>query len=364
MAKKEPEDKINTIVEAVQKDYGKDSLRRGFTGGIIACSVVSTGCLSLDLALGVGGLPRGRIIEVFGPESSGKTTLALTAVANAQIAGGVAAFIDSENNLDPSYAAKLGVNLDELLFSQPDSGEQAFDITERLIDSGKVDIIIVDSVAAMTPKAILEKGWDDKTMAALANLMSVGLAKLKAKVRRTNTILLFTNQLRDKVGQVMPGASPDITPGGRALKFYASVRIDVRRIASVKESASDNTKIGNMTKAKVIKNKVAPPFREAEFLIVFGKGISRAASLISMGVRASIIDKTGSWISYKEQRLGQGELAAIRFLEDNPDLMQKIELEIREKLLPKPTEKDELDDEIGEEDENVEQQDDSDPRKT
>ncbi|MET0729297.1 MAG: recombinase RecA, partial [Acidimicrobiales bacterium] len=285
---------------------------------------VSTGSLGLDMALGIGGLPRGRVIEVFGPESSGKTTLALHTVAEIQKAGGVAAFVDAEHALDPGYAQKLGVNLDDLLVSQPDTGEQALEIVDTLVRSGAVDIVVIDSVAALTPRAEIEGEMGDSHVGLQARLMSQALRKLTANLNKTNTIALFINQLREKIG-VMFG-SPETTPGGRALKFYSSVRLDIRRIESLKDGAEV---VGNRTRVKVVKNKVSPPFRQAEFDIMYGKGISREGSLIDLSVDLGIVKKSGAWFTYEGEQLGQGRENAKNFLAENPEIM----VEISDKVL-------------------------------
>src|ERR1041385_893474 len=289
--------------------------------------VIPTGSLSLDLALGVGGIPRGRIIEIFGPESSGKTTLTLHIVANAQREGGNAAFIDAEHALDPAYARKLGVNLDTLLVSQPDSGEQALEIAEMLVASNAVEVIVIDSVAALVPKAELEGEMGDSHVGLQARLMSQALRKLTGVVNRSNTSLIFINQIREKIG-VMFG-SPETTTGGRALKFYASVRIDIRRIETLKDGTEA---VGNRTRCKVVKNKVAPPFREAEFDIMYGEGISREGDLIDLGVAQSVIEKSGAWYTYKSERIGQGRENAKRYLKENPKILVDLEAKVRDAL--------------------------------
>jgi len=287
--------------------------------------------LCLDIALGIGGLPRGRVVEIYGPESSGKTTLTLHAVAEAQRAGGTAAFVDAEHALDPSYAEKLGVNMDELLVSQPDTGEQALEITDMLVRSGAVDLVVIDSVAALTPKAEIEGEMGDSHVGLQARLMSQALRKLTANIKRSNAIVIFINQIRMKIG-VMFG-SPETTSGGNALKFYASVRLDIRRIGSIKRGAEV---VGNETRVKVVKNKVAPPFREVTFDILYGEGISREGEMIDLGSGASIIDKSGAWYSYNGQRIGQGKDNVRNFLKENPDIAAEIDAKIREALLPKP----------------------------
>jgi len=291
--------------------------------------VVSTGSIGLDVALGIGGLPRGRVVEIYGPESSGKTTLTLQVIAEAQKLGGTAAFVDAEHALDPSYAEKLGVNVDELLVSQPDTGEQALEITDMLVRSGAVDIIVIDSVAALTPKAEIEGEMGDSHMGLQARLMSQALRKLTANIKRSNTMVVFINQIRMKIG-VMFG-SPETTTGGNALKFYASVRLDIRRIGALKKG---DEVIGNQTRVKVVKNKVAPPFKMAEFEILYGLGISREGELIDHGVSQGIVDKAGSWYSYGDDRIGQGKENVREYLKSNPDIAADIEAQIRAKLLP------------------------------
>jgi recombination protein RecA len=314
----------------IEKQFGKGSVMRlGDASDTYDVEAISTGSLGLDIALGVGGLPRGRIIEIYGPESSGKTTLTLQAIAETQRAGGTAAFVDAEHALDPVYAEKLGVNVQDLLVSQPDTGEQALEITDMLVRSGAVDIIVVDSVAALTPKAEIEGEMGDSHMGLQARLMSQALRKLTGNIKRSNTIVIFINQIRMKIG-VMFG-NPETTTGGNALKFYASVRLDIRRIGALK---SGDEVIGNQTRVKVVKNKVAPPFREAEFEIMYGAGISRTGEIIDIGVAQGLIEKSGSWYSYNGERIGQGKENARSFLEQHPDIAQEIEGKIREKLLP------------------------------
>jgi recombination protein RecA len=309
----------------IEKQFGKGSiLRLGSKDAIVPVSVISTGSIAVDSALGIGGVPRGRIVEVFGPESSGKTTLALQVVAEAQKRGGMAAFIDVEHALDPGYARKLGVDTDNLLVSQPDYGEQALEITGALIASGSIDVLVVDSVAALVPKAELDGEMGDSHMGLQARLMSQALRKLTGVVSKSRTCLIFINQIREKIG-VMFG-SPETTTGGRALKFYSSVRIDIRRIAALKDGESV---VGNRTKVKVVKNKMASPFREAEFDIIYGEGISREGEMIDMGVANNVIEKSGSWLSYKGERIGQGRENARQFLKDNTDIRGTIETEVR-----------------------------------
>ncbi len=315
----------------IEKQFGKGSVMRlGDASATYDVEAVSTGSLGLDIALGVGGLPRGRVIEIYGPESSGKTTLTLQAIAEAQRAGGTAAFVDAEHALDPVYAGKLGVNVQDLLVSQPDTGEQALEITDMLVRSGAVDIIVVDSVAALTPKAEIEGEMGDAHVGLQARLMSQALRKLTGNIKRSNTIVIFINQIRMKIG-VMFG-NPETTTGGNALKFYASVRLDIRRIGALKNGEEV---IGNQTRVKVVKNKVAPPFREAEFEILYGAGISRMGEIIDIGVAQGFVEKSGSWYSYNGERIGQGKENARTFLDQHPEIAQDIEGKIREKLLPR-----------------------------
>jgi recombination protein RecA len=315
----------------IEKQFGKGSVMRLGDSAIVRdVPVVSTGSLGLDVALGIGGLPRGRVVEIYGPESSGKTTLTLQVIAECQKAGGTAAFVDAEHALDPIYAEKLGVNLDDLLVSQPDTGEQALEITDMLVRSGAVDVIVVDSVAALTPKAEIEGEMGDSHVGLQARLMSQALRKLTGSIKRTNAMVIFINQIRMKIG-VMFG-SPETTTGGNALKFYSSVRLDIRRIGALKKG---DEVIGNQTRVKVVKNKVAPPFRQAEFEILYGSGISRQGEIIDLGAQHNIIDKSGSWYSYKGDRIGQGKDNARQFLIDHPDVAADIEGQLRELLLPK-----------------------------
>src|SRR5271157_5670045 len=319
---------LDLALGQIEKQFGKGSiLRLGSKDAIVPVSVISTGSISLDAALGVGGFPRGRVIEVFGPESSGKTTIALQVVAEAQKKGGIAAFIDVEHALDPAYARKLGVDIDNLLVSQPDYGEQALEITNHLTASGQIDVLVVDSVAALVPKAELDGEMGDSHMGVQARLMSQAMRKLTGVVSRSNTCLIFINQIREKIG-VMFG-NPETTTGGRALKFYSSIRADIRRIAAIKDG--DNV-IGNRTKVKVVKNKVASPFREAEFDIVYGEGISKEGDLLDLGVAQNLVEKSGSWFSYKGERIGQGRENARQFLKDNPDIREAIDTELRKAL--------------------------------
>jgi recombination protein RecA len=319
----------------IEKQFGKGSiLRLGAKEAIVPVAAIPTGSISVDYALGVGGLPRGRICEIFGPESSGKTTIALQVIAEAQKMGGMAAFIDVEHALDPVYAKKLGVDTDNLLVSQPDFAEQALEITAALVTSGSIDVLVVDSVAALVPKAELDGEMGDSHMGAQARLMSQAMRKLTGVVSKSNTCLIFINQIRDKIG-VMFG-SPETTTGGRALKFYSSVRLDIRRIAAIKDG---DVVTGNRTKVKIVKNKVASPFREAEFDIIYGEGVSREGDLLDMGVTHNVIEKSGSWFSYKGERIGQGRENVRQFMKDNPDMRSKLDTELRKVLgLNKATE--------------------------
>ena len=315
---------LETAMQQIEKLYGKGSIMRYGDNTDVNVEAIPTGSLALDVALGIGGVPKGRIIEIYGPESSGKTTLALHILAQAQKKGGEVAFVDAEHALDPTYARALGVNIDEMLISQPDTGEQALEITEALVRSGAIDVIVVDSVAALVPRAEIEGEMGDSYVGLHARLMSQALRKLTGAVGKTNTIVIFINQLREKVG-VMYG-NPEVTTGGRALKFYASVRIDVRRIEALKNGGEV---VGNRTRAKVVKNKVAPPFREAEFDIMYGEGIAHTGELVDLGVRLGIITKAGSWFSMGETRIGQGRDAAKKYLEENPDIAADVEAQIR-----------------------------------
>jgi recombination protein RecA len=319
---------IDIAVGQIEKQFGKGSIMRlGQRGAIVPMEAISTGSISIDYALGIGGLPRGRVIEIFGPESSGKTTLALQVIAEAHRNGGMAAFVDAEHALDAQYAQKLGVDLDNLLVSQPDNGEQALEIVEVLIRSNSVDVVVVDSVAALVPKAEIEGEMGEAQMGLQARLMSQALRKLTGVVSKSKTTLIFINQLREKIG-VMFG-NPETTTGGRALKFYASVRIDIRRIASIKDG---DQVIGGRTRVKVVKNKVAPPFREAEFDIMYGEGISREGDLIDLAVEKRIVEKSGAWFAYGGERLGQGRENAKQFLKDNPEVRRTIEERVRREL--------------------------------
>ncbi len=317
---------LDAVLLQIEKQYGKGSIMRlGEQAGSTEIEVIPSGCLTLDLALGIGGFPRGRIIEIYGPESSGKTTVALHAIAEAQKMGGVAAFIDAEHALDPVYAKKLGVNLDDLYVSQPDTGEQALDITDALVRSSAVDIIVVDSVAALTPKAEIEGDMGDTHVGLQARLMSQALRKLTAIVNKSKTCVIFINQLREKVG-VMFG-NPETTPGGKALKFYASMRLDIRKMDTLKDA---DGAMGNRTKAKVVKNKLAPPFRQAEFDIVFGEGISQEGCIMDMGVQFDIIGKSGAFYSYEGNKIAQGREKLRQYLRDNPEIKAEIEQKIRD----------------------------------
>ena len=315
---------IETAMQQIERTYGKGSIMRFGDNTVSNVEAISTGSLALDLALGIGGLPKGRIIEIYGPESSGKTTLALHVLAQAQKAGGEVAFIDAEHALDITYARALGVKVEDMLVSQPDTGEQALEITEALVRSGAIDVIVVDSVAALVPRAEIEGEMGDSFVGLHARLMSQALRKLTGAVGKTNTIVIFINQLREKVG-VMYG-NPEVTTGGRALKFYSSVRIDVRRIEALKNGSEI---IGNRTRAKVVKNKMAPPFREAEFDIMYGEGISMLGELIDLGVKLDLVQKSGSWYSMGETRIGQGRDSAKQYLRDNPEVAEKLESDIR-----------------------------------
>ncbi|HKX43401.1 MAG TPA: recombinase RecA [Burkholderiaceae bacterium] len=327
---------LQAALAQIEKQFGKGTIMRLGEGEVIDdIEVVSTGSLGLDLALGVGGLPRGRVIEIYGPESSGKTTLTLQAIAEMQRVGGTCAFIDAEHALDVQYAQKLGVNLQELLISQPDTGEQALEIVDALVRSASVDLVVVDSVAALTPKAEIEGEMGDSLPGLQARLMSQALRKLTSTIKKTNTMVIFINQIRMKIG-VMFG-SPETTTGGNALKFYASVRLDIRRIGSIKKGEEV---IGNETKVKVVKNKVSPPFKTAEFDILYGQGISREGEIIDMGVEAKVLEKSGAWYAYKGEKIGQGKDNAREFLKENPELAFEIENKVREalgiRLLPDP----------------------------
>ncbi len=319
---------LETAISQIEKNYGKGSIMRLGQNTAMNVEAISTGSVTLDAATGIGGLPRGRIIEIYGPESSGKTTLALHVVAEAQRMGGEAAFIDAEHALDPIYAANLGVDVDALLVSQPDNGEQALEITEALTRSGAIDVIVVDSVAALVPRSEIEGDMGDSHVGLHARLMSQALRKLAGAISKSNTIIIFINQLREKVGVVY--GNPEVTTGGRALKFYASIRIDVRKIEQLK--GSGNEFIGSRTRAKIVKNKVAPPFKEAEFDIMYGKGISKVGEVLDLAVKYDIIHKSGAWFSYNDNRLGQGRDNVKSYLSDNPELLAEVEAKVRERL--------------------------------
>jgi recombination protein RecA len=317
---------LDAALAQIERAFGKGSIMRmGQRPGDEQIEVIPSGSLGLDLALGIGGLPRGRVMEIYGPESSGKTTLALHAIAEAQKRGGTCAFIDAEHALDPGYARKLGVDVDNLLISQPDAGEQALEICDTLVRSGAVDVVVIDSVAALVPRAELEGEMGDSHMGLHARLMSQALRKLTASVSRSNTMLVFLNQIRMKIG-VMFG-NPETTTGGQALKFYASLRMEIRRIGQIKER---DVVVGNQTRVKVVKNKLAPPFRQVEFDIMYGEGISKVGELIDLGVKANVVEKSGAWFSYDSQRIGQGRENAKQFLRDHPDMADKIEAKVRE----------------------------------
>ena len=320
---------LQLTIDKLEKTYGKGTIMKLDGGTVEGVESISTGSLGLDIALGIGGFPTGRIIEIYGPESSGKTTVALHAIANAQKAGGIAAFIDAEHALDPEYAKKLGVDIDALLVSQPDTGEQALEIMDMLVRSGAIDIVVVDSVAALVPRAEIEGEMGDSHMGLQARLMSQALRKMTGALHQSNTTAIFINQLRDKIGVFF--GSPETTTGGKALKFYASVRMDVRRIETLKDGQDA---VGNRTRVKIVKNKVAPPFKQAEFDIIYGVGISREGSLIDLGVEAGIVKKSGAWFTYEGDQLGQGKENARAFLIDNPDLANEIEKKIRASYVP------------------------------
>ena len=325
MKNKDRDKKLEMVIEQIHRTYGKGAIMKmGETKAVEGVQVIPTGSLQLDMALGIGGVPRGRITEIFGPEASGKTTLALHIIAEAQKKGGIAAFIDAEHALDPIYARKLGVNIDELLISQPDYGEQALEIAEMLVRSNAVDVIVIDSVAALVPKAEIDGEMGDSHVGLQARLMSQALRKLTAAINKSNTCFIFINQVREKVG-VMFG-NPEVTTGGRALKFYSTIRMEIRRIATFKEG---NTEIGNRVRVKVVKNKLAPPFKTAEFDILFGQGISRESAILEVGTTLDVVTKTGTWYSYNNIRLGQGKINSIRFLQNNPKIAEEIENKIR-----------------------------------
>jgi recombination protein RecA len=322
---------LDAALAQIDRQFGKGTVMRMGDHEAVAMPCVSTGSLGLDIALGIGGLPRGRIVEIYGPESSGKTTLTLQVIAEAQKLGGTAAFVDAEHALDPDYAQKLGVNLDELIVSQPDTGEQALEVTEMLVRSGAIDVLVVDSVAALTPRAEIEGEMGDSHVGLQARLLSQAMRKLTGTIKQTNCLVIFINQIRMKIG-VMFG-NPETTTGGNALKFYASVRLDIRRIGAVKEG---DEVVGNETRVKVVKNKVSPPFKQAEFQILYGKGIYRMGEVIDLGVKLGLIDKSGAWYAYQGDKIGQGKANAARFLEDNPEISKTIEAAIRTQLLNVP----------------------------
>ncbi|MDB6163160.1 MAG: recombinase RecA [Xanthomonadaceae bacterium] len=323
---------LSAALSQIEKQFGKGSVMRMGDRAAEAWEVIPTGSLLLDIALGIGGFPKGRVVEIYGPEASGKTTLTLQAIAQCQKAGGTAAFIDAEHALDPGYAQKLGVNVDDLLVSQPDTGEQGLEICDMLVRSNAVDMVVVDSVAALTPKAEIEGEMGDVLPGLQARLMSQALRKLTGNIKRSNCTVVFINQLRMKIGQMMPGQSPETTTGGNALKFYASVRIDIRRIGSIKKG---DEIIGNQTKIKVVKNKMAPPFKVVLTEILYGEGISREGELIDMGVDAKLVEKAGAWYSYGDERIGQGKENARQYLKENPAVAVRLEAAIREKFVPK-----------------------------
>jgi len=336
---------LEIALSSIEKQFGKGSIMRmGDKNAKLQVEVISTGVLTLDLALGLGGVPRGRIVEIYGPESSGKTTVALHIAAEAQKTGGVAAFIDAEHALDPNYARKLGVDIDNLLISQPDTGEQALEICEALVRSGAVDVVVIDSVAALVPRAEIEGEMGDNHVGLQARLMSQALRKLTGCVSKSNTIVIFINQIREKVG-VMFG-NPEITPGGRALKFYASVRLEVRRVESIKQGTD---LIGNRTRIKVVKNKVAPPFKQADFDIIYGEGISREGSLVDLASELEIIAKSGAWYSYNDNRIGQGRENVKQYLKEHPEITKEIEARVRATFTTNPVEPVKTKDEIPEE---------------
>jgi len=331
MATDEKNKSLDTTLAAIEKQFGKGSIMRLGENVHMQIDSIPTGALSLDLALGIGGLPRGRIVEVYGPESSGKSTLATHVVAEAQRNGGICAYIDAEHAMDPVYAAAIGVNVDDLLISQPDTGEQALEIADMLIRSGALDVLVIDSVAALTPRAEIEGDMGDTHVGLQARLMSQALRKLTANLSRSNTVAIFINQLREKIGVIY--GSPEVTPGGRALKFYASVRIDIRRIESIKDGVEV---VGNRTRAKVVKNKCGAPFRQAEFDIMYGQGISREGSILDVAVELGFVKKAGAWFTYEGEQLGQGRENVKTYLKENPQLMAEIDSRVREHLAPKP----------------------------
>lgn len=321
---------LESVIAQIEKQYGKGAIIRLGDRSQISTEVIPTGCITLDIALGIGGVPKGRIIEIYGPESSGKTTVSLHVIASLQKAGGTAAFIDAEHALDPVYASNLGVDISNLYVSQPDNGEQALDITESLVRSNSVDLVVIDSVAALTPKAEIDGEMGDSHMGLQARLMSQALRKLAGIVSKSNTCVIFINQLREKVGLVF--GNPETTPGGKALKFYASIRMDVRRTDSIKSGAEF---VGNRTKVKIVKNKLAPPFKTAEFDILFGKGISKTGCLLDLAIESGIMAKSGAWISYKDEKIAQGREKALDYLKDNPEIAEEIEASVKEKYFIK-----------------------------
>ncbi len=319
---------LDAALAQIERQFGKGTVMRMGEEPRVAIPSISTGSLGLDVALGIGGLPKGRIVEIYGPESSGKTTLTLQVIAECQKAGGNAAFVDAEHALDPIYAEKLGVNIDDLIVSQPDTGEQALEVTDMLVRSGAIDVLVVDSVAALTPKAEIEGEMGDSHMGLQARLLSQAMRKITGNIKQANCLVIFINQIRMKIG-VMFG-SPETTTGGNALKFYSSVRLDIRRIGSVKEG---DEVVGNETRVKVVKNKVSPPFRQAEFQILYGQGINRLAEVIDLGVKQGLVDKSGAWYAYQGDKIGQGKANAVKFLQENPDIAESIETQLRQQLL-------------------------------
>jgi len=330
---------LSAALSQIEKQYGKGAVMRMGDQVAEPVEVIGTGSLMLDIALGIGGLPKGRVVEIYGPESSGKTTLTLQTIAQCQKAGGTCAFVDAEHALDPTYASKLGVNVDDLLVSQPDTGEQALEIADMLVRSNAVDMVVVDSVAALTPRAEIEGEMGDQLPGLQARLMSQALRKLTGNIKRSNCMVIFINQLRMKIGVMMPGQSPETTTGGNALKFYASVRLDIRRIGSVKKG---DEIVGNQTRIKVVKNKMAPPFKQVVTEILYGEGISREGELIDMGVEAKLVEKSGAWYGYNGERIGQGKENARQFLKDNPALAIQLEAALREKFKPAEAPRDEV----------------------
>ncbi|RNF85131.1 recombinase RecA [Montanilutibacter psychrotolerans] len=331
---------LSAALSQIEKQFGKGSVMRMGDRAVEVAEVIGTGSLMLDIATGIGGLPKGRVVEIYGPESSGKTTLTLQAIAECQKKGGTAAFIDAEHALDPIYAAKLGVKVDDLLLSQPDTGEQALEIADMLVRSAAVDMVVVDSVAALTPRAEIEGEMGDQLPGLQARLMSQALRKLTGNIKRSNTLVIFINQLRMKIGQMMPGQSPETTTGGNALKFYASIRIDIRRIGAVKKG---DEIIGNQTKIKIVKNKLAPPFKQVITEILYGEGISREGELIDMGVEAKLVDKAGAWYSCDGERIGQGKENSRTYLKENPEMAARLEAALREKYVPSDAPREESD---------------------